>query len=104
MERLLKDDEAEVRAAAVRALAIVRGEAAIGLMRPHLDDRDPRLAVTAATALAASSDPADVDAAEATLERLSSDSRQSAVDARARKSPRRWARSRIRASAGCWCR
>ena len=82
VERLLKDDEAEVRAAAVRALAIVRGEAAIGLMRPHLDDRDPRLAVTAATALAASSNPEDVDAAEATLERLSSDSRPSGATAR----------------------
>ena len=82
VERLLKDDEAEVRAAAVRALAIVRGEAAIGLMRPHLDDRDPRLAVTAATALAASSNPEDVDAAEATLERLSGDSRPSAATAR----------------------
>ncbi len=82
VERLLKDDDAEVRAAAVRALAIVRGEAAIGLMRPHLDDRDPRLAVTAATALAASSNPADVDAAEATLERLSSDSRPSGATAR----------------------
>ena len=66
----------------MRALAIVRGEAAIGLMRPHLDDRDPRLAVTAAAALAASSNPDDVDAAEATLERLSGDPRPSAAAAR----------------------
>ena len=82
VERLLKDDAPEVRAAAVRALAIVRGEAAIGLMRPHLDDRDPRLAVTAAAALAASPNADDVDAAEATMERLSGDPRPSAAPAR----------------------
>lgn len=82
VERLLKDDAPEVRAAAVRALAIVRGEAAIGLMRPHLDDRDPRLAVTAAAALSTSTNSEDVDAAEATLERLSGDLRPGAATAR----------------------
>jgi AAA family ATP:ADP antiporter len=82
VERLLKDDAPEVRAAAVRALASVRGEAAIGLMRPLLDDRDPRLAVTAAAALATSPSNADVDAAEATLVRLSGDPRPSAASAR----------------------
>ncbi len=78
----MKDGAPEVRAAAVRALASVRGEAAIGLMRPLLDDRDPRLAVTAAAALAASPIAADVDAAEATLVRLSGDPRPSAASAR----------------------
>lgn len=82
VERRLKDDAPDVRAAAVRALASVRGEAASGLMRPLLDDRDPRLAVTAASALAVSHDPADVDAAEATLARLSGDTRPSAAAAR----------------------
>ena len=82
VERLLKDDDPEVRSAAVRALATVRGQAAIGLMRPHLEDRDPRMAVTAASALAASSDPADAAAAERTIERLASDPRPSAADAR----------------------
>ncbi len=82
IERLLKDDAPEVRAAAVRALASARGEAAVGLMRPLLDDRDPRLAVTAAAALATSGTEADVDAAEATLARLSGDPRPSAAAAR----------------------
>jgi ATP/ADP translocase/HEAT repeat protein/CRP-like cAMP-binding protein len=82
IERLLKDESPDVRAAAVRALAAVRGEVAIGLMRPHLDDRDPRLAVTAAVALAASTSADDVAAAEETFERLSSDPRPSAAVAR----------------------
>jgi AAA family ATP:ADP antiporter len=82
VERLLKDESPDVRAAAVRALATVRGEAAIGLMRPHLEDRDPRLAVTAAVALAASNSPDDVAAAEETFERLSGDPRPSAAAAR----------------------
>lgn len=82
VERLLKDDAPEVRAAAVRALASVRGEAAIGLMRPLLDDRDPRLAVTAAVALSNSPDASDVDASEATLARLAGDVRPSAAVAR----------------------
>ncbi len=104
VERLLKDDDAEVRAAAVRALAIVRGEAAIGLMRPHLDDRDPRLAVTAAAALAR---PARIPTTSTPPRRRSSACRATRGRRRrprARKSPRRWARSPIRASAGCWCR
>ncbi len=82
VERALKDSAAEVRAAAVGALAFVRGGQAIELMRPHLTDRDPRLVVTAASALAASPNAADVEAAEKTLERLSSDARPSAAAAR----------------------
>jgi AAA family ATP:ADP antiporter len=82
VERVLKDESPDVRAAAVRALATVRGEAAIGLMRPHLDDRDSRLAVTAAVALASSPNHDDVAAAEATFERLSDDSRPSAAAGR----------------------
>ncbi len=82
VERMLKDDAPEVRAAAVRALATVRGEQAAGLMRPHLDDRDPRLVVTAAVALASSSNPEDVKAASAALERLADDTRPSMAGAR----------------------
>ncbi len=82
VERMLKDDAPEVRAAAVRALATVRGEQAAGLMRPHLDDRDPRLVVTAAVALASSSNPDDVKAASAALERLAADTRPSMAGAR----------------------
>jgi AAA family ATP:ADP antiporter len=82
VERLLKDDAPEVRAAAVRALATVRGEQAAGLMRPHLNDRDSRLVVTAAAVLASSSNPEDVAAAAAALERLASDVRTSTAGAR----------------------
>ena len=42
VEKMLKDDDPEVRAAAVGALAATRGEQVVGLMRPYLEDRDPR--------------------------------------------------------------
>lgn len=75
IERGLADSEGEVRAAAVRALAAVKGEEAATLMRPYLDDADPGLVVTAASALAGSRDPADVGAAMAAFRRLVDDSR-----------------------------
>ena len=81
-ERMLKDPHPEVRAAAVRALSATRGEHLSGLMRPYLDDRDPRIAVTAAVALSASPMADDVAASEAALRRLSEDTRQSAAPAR----------------------
>jgi AAA family ATP:ADP antiporter len=82
VEALLKDASAEVRAAAVRALASFRGEQAADLMRPYLEDRDPRVAATAAATLAAGPRQADVAAAEATLERLSADTREAASGSR----------------------
>ena len=63
-------------------------------MRPHLDDRDPRLAVTAATALSASSNAADVDARRDDAASACRATRDRRRPPRARKSPRRWARSR----------
>jgi HEAT repeat protein len=45
-----------VRAAALRALAVLAHEDASALMRRHLDDAEPRVAVAAATALANSGD------------------------------------------------
>ena len=81
-ERMLKDPHPEVRAAAVRALSATRGEHLSGLMRPYLEDRDPRIAVTAAVALAASPMADDVAASENALRRLSEDTRQSAAPAR----------------------
>ncbi len=82
VERLLKDADPGVRAAAVRALALIRGEEAFGLMRPYLEDRDPRIVVTAAVALAGS--PADDDQAlaEDTLRRLADDDRALAAPTR----------------------
>ncbi|HEX7085036.1 MAG TPA: Npt1/Npt2 family nucleotide transporter [Vicinamibacterales bacterium] len=82
VERALTDPAPEVRAAAVGALAVVRGGEAAALMRPHLQARDPRLVVTAAAALASSPQDADREAARSTLERMSADMRPGAADAR----------------------
>jgi AAA family ATP:ADP antiporter len=82
IERMLKDEHAEVRAGAVAALAATRGEQAVGVMRPYLEDRDPRLVVTAAAALADSPAEQDVRAAENALRTLALDTRQTTVAAR----------------------
>ncbi|HEX9190152.1 MAG TPA: Npt1/Npt2 family nucleotide transporter, partial [Vicinamibacteria bacterium] len=80
--RLLKDPSAEVRAAAVRALAAVRGEAVAEVMRQYTGDADPRVAATAAATLAATSGEADVAAAEAVFDRLAADTRETAAESR----------------------
>lgn len=82
VERALGDEDGEVRLAAARALATLRGEAAVDVMRPYLDHHDPNLVVTAAAALASSDVPSDVERAEETLQRLASDPRDSAADLR----------------------
>jgi AAA family ATP:ADP antiporter len=82
IERSLKDESPDVRAAAVAALADLRKEQASDLMRPYLDDADPRMAAAAAVALAGSAKEEDLGAAESTLKRLASDYRESAVSAR----------------------
>jgi ATP:ADP antiporter, AAA family len=76
VERALKDPDSAVRIAAVSALAVLRGQAAIDVMRPFVTRNDPALAIVAAAALAGSSDPADVAAAEETLRKFSSDARE----------------------------
>jgi AAA family ATP:ADP antiporter len=82
IERMLKDDDSRVRAAAVGALAASRGEQAVALMRPYLADRDPRMVVTAAVALASSPREEDVAAAENAIRTLALDTRQTAIPAR----------------------
>ncbi|HKZ31096.1 MAG TPA: Npt1/Npt2 family nucleotide transporter [Vicinamibacteria bacterium] len=82
VERLLADASAEVRAAAVHTLAAMRGERAAELMRRYLDDRDPRVVTTAAATLAGSAREEDVAAAEAALERLAADTRETGVEGR----------------------
>jgi HEAT repeat protein len=72
----------EVRAAAVRALAAIRGERGAELMRAHLHDRDPRVAVIAAVTLAGSSREEDLAAAEGTLQRLAGDTRDTGAEGR----------------------
>ena len=82
VERMLKDEDADVRAAAVHALAALSTEDASTVMRRHLSDAESRVAVTAAAVLADSGREADVDAAEATLARLIEDTRDVAADGR----------------------
>ena len=48
IERMVQDADVDVRAAALRALAVLSHEDASALMRRHLDDPEPRVAVAAA--------------------------------------------------------
>ena len=75
VERLIHDPDVDVRAAALRALAVLSREDATALMHRHLLDPEPRVAVTCCVGLAASHRVADVGAAEAALERLIGDTR-----------------------------
>ncbi|MDO8679374.1 MAG: Npt1/Npt2 family nucleotide transporter [Acidobacteriota bacterium] len=76
VQRALKDPDAAVRIAAVRALAALRGQAAADVMRPFLQSSDPALAIVAAAALSSSTEGADADAAEDMLKRFSDDARE----------------------------
>jgi ATP/ADP translocase/HEAT repeat protein/CRP-like cAMP-binding protein len=67
VRRALGDEDAGVRAAALRAIGNIAREDAPSVARPMLVDPDPRIRATAAVALAASGEGADVDAAETTL-------------------------------------
>jgi len=82
VERMLKDESPDVRAAAVAVLANIRREYTTELMRPYLQDRDPRIAAAAAVALADSKNEEDIKAAEATFKHLVSDGRDAAFPAR----------------------
>ena len=80
--RMLSDSDAAVRAAAMRALSVLRHEDAATLMRRCLDDPEPRVAVTAAVGLANSDNAQDVERAAAALQHLINDSRDAAAPAR----------------------
>ena len=82
IERMLGDEDADVRAAAVDVFARARHEDAAHLMRPYLEDADPRVVVTAAVALAGSGSPADVATARATLTRIVEDQRREGLRGR----------------------
>jgi AAA family ATP:ADP antiporter len=82
VERLVHDPDVAVRAAALRALAEFSHEDAASLLRRHLSDPEPEVAVTAAMALAQSELAGDVDAAMRTFERLLADSRDAGVTGR----------------------
>jgi AAA family ATP:ADP antiporter len=83
IERGLTDPEGDVRSAAVRALAGVKGQEAAALMRPYLDDADPALVVTAASALSSSPDAEDRERANEAFRKLIDDSREQRAHTRA---------------------
>lgn len=69
----MSDESPEVRAAAIVALARLGLAEETELARPFLDDRDPKVASTAAVVMAQSRRAADKAAAEQTLTRLAED-------------------------------
>ena len=81
--QMVQDEDVNVRAAALRALAEFQHEDAAVLMRRHLTDAEPRVVVTSAIALANSGRPDDVHAAETALRELISDVRDTAAAGRA---------------------
>jgi AAA family ATP:ADP antiporter len=81
--RMVQDEDVNVRAAALRALAELEHEDAAVLMRRHLTDTEPRVVVTSAITLANSGRPDDVTAADAALSQLISDVRDSGTAGRA---------------------
>jgi AAA family ATP:ADP antiporter len=79
VEQIVHDADVDVRAAALRALAVLANEEASVTVRRFIDDAEPRVAAAAATILAQSPLAADVDEAEAALLRLASDTRDTGV-------------------------
>ena len=73
VRRLMTDPEADVRAAAVRALAALQHTSERSSLRPHLADPSPVVAAAAAVELAESGVADDESAAEAALARIIAD-------------------------------
>ena len=82
VERMTRDDDVDVRAAALEALAGLAGQDAAATMSDHLDDPEPRVAVAAAAVLARSDRATDVLLATATLQRLIEDTRDTGAAGR----------------------
>ncbi|HAK56987.1 MAG TPA: hypothetical protein DCP38_16120 [Acidobacteria bacterium] len=82
IERLLADPSPEVRVAAVGAIAKIRNADAAALVRPLLEDADPRMVATAGIVLAAGDEPEDIEAGEDALSRLAADTRATSADVR----------------------
>src|SRR4029079_5592151 len=82
VRRMLSDGDSGVRAAALVAVCDINNDDAASLARPLLTDPDPRIRLAAPVALASSSHPADVDAAEGALVDLAGDSRSSSRSVR----------------------
>ncbi len=73
VERLLTDENTDVRAAAVQALSAIRHLHAAELLRPYLADSDPRIVAIAAVALARGNQEEDIELADRALTRLAGD-------------------------------
>jgi AAA family ATP:ADP antiporter len=82
VEQIVHDADVDVRAAALRALAVLSNEEASVTVRRFIDDPEPRVAAAAATLLSQSPVATDVDTAEATLMRLASDTRDAGAERR----------------------
>jgi AAA family ATP:ADP antiporter len=82
LEGSLRDEDADVRAAALSALSSVREGEVRDLVRPYLEDGDPRIAATAAIALAENGNESDRAEARRVLERLSGDGRDAMAPSR----------------------
>jgi AAA family ATP:ADP antiporter len=82
LEKSMRDEDPDVRAAAVSVLASVRHQDVRDLMRPWVNNGDPRIAATAAVALSESSNENDRTEARRVLERLAGDGRDAMAPAR----------------------
>ena len=82
IQRMMSDESPEVRAAAVGALANIRDQQTTMLVLPYLQDSNPRIAMTAAMVLSASTGEEDAAAAEEVLRGLVFDTRESASQTR----------------------
>ena len=82
VERMTRDDDVDVRAAALEALASLSHRDAAATMSDHLDDSEPRVAVAAAAVLARSGREPDVLLAAETLQRLVDDVRDTGAEGR----------------------
>jgi len=82
LERALRDDDPDVRAAAISVLSSIRQGDVRDLVRPYMNDGDPRIAATAAVALAESGNEGDRAEARRVLERLAGDGRDAMAPSR----------------------
>jgi HEAT repeat protein len=79
---MVHDDDVEVRAAAIHALAALSKEDATTRVRRYLDDSEPRVVVAAAMILGGSPSADDQQAADHALSGVIADGRASAADGR----------------------
>lgn len=82
VQRMTRDDDVDVRAAALEALASLARQDAATVMAGHLADPEPRVAVAAAAALARSGREPDAVLAAATFQRLIEDTRDAGAEGR----------------------